>query len=154
VIGVLRDGREFATQEPPAPERPQPTLVDLPELVANTRRAGLPVNLTVLLDQGGTAPAPLSIAVYRIVQESLTNVLRHAPGTGADVTVRGGPGAGLTLAVVNPLPGTAPEEPSPGGGTGLTGIAERAGVLGGTVSIGPTEEGMFAVRAWLPWTAP
>jgi signal transduction histidine kinase len=154
VIGVLRDGREFAAQEPAAPERPQPTLVDLPELVANTRRAGLPVNLTVLLDQAGSAPAPLSIAVYRIVQESLTNVLRHAPGTGADVTVRGGPGVGLTLEVVNPLPATAPAEPSPGGGTGLTGIAERVGVLGGNVSIGPTEERMFAVRAWLPWAAP
>ena len=150
VIGVLRDGREFATQEPPVPERPQPTLVDLPELVANTRRAGLPVNLTVLLDGAGAAPAPLSIAVYRIVQESLTNVLRHAPGTGADVTVRGGPGAGITLEVVNPLAATA--EPSPGGGTGLTGIAERVGVLGGKVSFGPTEERMFAVRAWLPWT--
>jgi signal transduction histidine kinase len=152
VIGVLRDGREFATPEASAsPERAQPTLVDLPELVANTRRAGLPVNLTVLLDQAGTAPAPLGTAVYRIVQESLTNVLRHAPGTGADVTVRGGPGVGLTLEVVNPLPAAAPVEPSPGGGTGLTGIAERVGVLGGNVSIGPTAERVFAVRAWLPW---
>ncbi len=152
VIGVLRDGREFATPEASAsPERAQPTLVELPELVANTRRAGLPVNLTVLLDQAGTAPAPLGTAVYRIVQESLTNVLRHAPGTGADVTVRGGPGVGLTLEVVNPLPAAAPVEPSPGGGTGLTGIAERVGVLGGNVSIGPTAERVFAVRAWLPW---
>jgi len=58
------------------------------------------------------------------------------------------------LEVVNPLPATAPAEPSPGGGTGLTGIAERVGVLGGNVSIGPTEERMFAVRAWLPWAAP
>jgi signal transduction histidine kinase len=104
--------------------------------------------MTVLLDQAGTAPAPLGMAVYRVVQESLTNVLRHAPGAPADVTVRGGPGAGVTLEVVNPLI-TAP--PNPGAGTGLTGISERVTALGGNASVGPTPEGTFAVRAWLPW---
>jgi signal transduction histidine kinase len=144
VIGVLRDGRDFQL-----PGGPAQSLVDLPTLVASTREAGIPVNLTVLLDQAGAAPAPLGMAVYRIVQESLTNVLRHAPGTGAGVTVRGGPGAGVALEVVNWL--TAAPPPSPGSGSGLTGISERVTALGGTVAIGPTPEGTFAVRAWLPW---
>jgi signal transduction histidine kinase len=142
VIGVLRDGRDFQLSGP------APTLTDLPTLVAETRQAGVPVNVTVLLDQAGNAPAPLGMAVYRIVQESLTNVLRHAPGAPADVTVRGGPGAGVTLEVVNPL---VPAAPNPGTRTGLTGISERVTALGGTVSAGPTPEGTFAVRAWLPW---
>jgi signal transduction histidine kinase len=126
-------------------------LSDLPRLVADTRRAGIGVNLTVLLYSPATAPAPLGMAVFRIVQESLTNVLRHAPGAGADVSVRGGPGVGVTLEIVNPL---VPAEPSPGSGTGLTGISERANLLGGNVSAGPTAHGVFAVRAWLPWAAP
>lgn len=143
VIGVLRDGRDFQLSSGPAP-----TLTDLPTLVAETRQAGVPVNLTVLLDQAGSAPAPLGMAVYRIVQESLTNVLCHAPGAPADVTVRGGPGAGVTLEIVNPL---VPAAPNPGSGTGLTGISERVTALGGNASAGPTPEGTFAVRAWLPW---
>jgi signal transduction histidine kinase len=153
VIGVLRDGREFLTPDG-APSRPAPSLADLTTLVSETRQAGAPVNLMVLLDQASTAPAPLCLAVYRIVQESLTNVLRHAPGAAADVTVRGGPGAGVALEIVNPL---AVADPSPGSGsgsgsgTGLTGISERVTALGGTVSIGPTREHTFAVRAWLPW---
>lgn len=143
VIGVLRDGRDYHLASGPAP-----ALTDLPALVAETRKAGVPVNLTVLLDQAGSAPAPLAMAVYRVVQESLTNIVRHAPGAPADVTVRGGPGSGITLEVVNPLV-AAP--PNPGTGTGLTGISERATALGGNASAGPTPEGTFAVRAWLPW---
>jgi signal transduction histidine kinase len=143
VIGVLRDGRDYQLSSGPVP-----ALTDLPALVAETRQAGVPVNLTVMLDQVGSAPAPLAMAVYRVVQESLTNILRHAPGAPTDVTVRGGPGAGVTLEVVNPLV-TAP--PNPGAGTGLTGISERATALGGNASAGPTPEGTFAVRAWLPW---
>ncbi len=143
VIGILRDGRDFQLAAGPAP-----TLTDLPTLVAETRQAGVPVNVTVLLDQAGNAPAPLGMAVYRVVQESLTNVLRHAPGAPADVTVRGGPGAGVTLEIVNPL---VPTTPNPGTRSGLTGISERVTALSGNVSAGPTPEGTFAVRAWLPW---
>lgn len=142
VIGVLRDGRDFHLHGPP-------TLADLPTLVAQTRQAGVPVNLTVMLDQVSAAPEPLAMAVYRVVQESLTNVIRHAPGAPTDVTVRGGPGAGVTLEVVNPLVDGAP--PSPGSGTGLTGISERVTALGGRANIGPTQGGTFSVQAWLPW---
>lgn len=148
VIGVLRDGRDFQLNGP------APSLTDLPALVADTREAGVPVNLTVMLDQAAAAPPQLAMAVYRIVQESLTNVVRHAPGAPADVQIRGGPGAGVSLEVVNPVPppGTAP--PSPGSGTGLTGISERVTALGGKANIGPTTNGTFAVQAWLPWPLP
>ncbi|MGA6168231.1 sensor histidine kinase [Amycolatopsis magusensis] len=152
VIGVLRDGQGFADRErdPHSPDRPQPTLTDLPELIAGARQSGLPVNATIMLDEATTAPVQLGTTAYRIAQEALTNVLRHAPGSTADVTVRGGPGAGLSIEVVNPLPATAPE-PSPGSGTGLTGVSERVSLLGGNVSAGPTDERVFALRAWLPW---
>ena len=143
VIGVLRDGRDFQLHGP------APTLTDLPTLITETRQAGVPVNMTVLLDQATAAPPQLGMAVYRVVQESLTNVLRHAPGVPAEVTVRGGPGAGVTLEIANPLP-TAPTR-SPGSGSGLTGISERVTALGGKVNIGPTNNGAFVVQAWLPW---
>ncbi|WP_179956759.1 sensor histidine kinase [Amycolatopsis anabasis] len=152
VIGVLRDGQGFAEPDgdPRGPVRPQPTLSDIPELIANARRSGLAVNVTILIDEAAAAPAPLGTAAYRVLQESLTNVLRHAPGAAAEVFVRGGPGVGLALEVVNPL-GAGAAEPSPGSGTGLTGIGERVALLGGNVSAGPTDERMFALRAWLPW---
>ncbi|MGC7097051.1 sensor histidine kinase [Amycolatopsis lurida] len=152
VIGVLRDGQGFGEREagPQAPERPQPTLADLPELIAGARQSGLAASATIMLDQAAAAPVQLGTTVYRIVQEALTNVLRHAPGVPADVTVRGEPGVGLSIEVVNPLPSTTPE-PSPGSGTGLTGVSERVSLLGGNVSAGPTDERLFALRAWLPW---
>jgi signal transduction histidine kinase len=146
VIGVLRDGRDFQLHGP------VPTLTDLPALITDTREAGVPVNMTVLLDQATAAPPQLGMAVYRIVQESLTNILRHAPGAPAEVTVRGGPGAGVTLEIVNPLPPVPTR--SPGSGSGLTGISERVTALGGKVNIGPTNNGAFVVQAWLPWPPP
>lgn len=153
VIGVLRDGQGFGEDGAGGhhPEPPQPTLADIPELVANSRRSGLGVNVTILLDDAGGAPALLGTTAYRIVQESLTNVLKHTPGAAAEVSVRGGPGNGLTVEVVNPLPAAAVVGKAPGAGTGLTGIGERVTLIGGNVSAGPTDERTFAVRAWLPW---
>jgi signal transduction histidine kinase len=152
VIGVLRT-TGFADRAPGGPaEPPQPTLSDIPGLITGARQAGLAINVTVLLDQASAAPAPLGTAAYRILQEALTNVLRHAPGAPAEVSVRGGPGAGLTLEVVNALP--PHPVPSPGSGTGLTGVNERISVLGGTLTAGPADERTFVLRAWLPWAAP
>lgn len=153
VIGVLRDGQGFGEDGAGGhhPEPPQPTLADIPELVANSRRSGLGVNVTILLDDAGGAPALLGTTAYRIVQESLTNVLKHTPGAAAEVSVRGGPGNGLTVEVVNPLPAAAVVGKAPGAGAGLTGIGERVTLIGGNVSAGPTDERTFAVRAWLPW---
>ncbi|WP_329046352.1 histidine kinase [Amycolatopsis sp. NBC_01488] len=149
VIGVLR-GPGFADRPPGGPaEPPQPTLADIPDLVGGARQAGLAVNVTILLDQAAAAPATLGTAAYRILQEALTNVLRHAPGAPADVSVRGAPGAGLLIEVVNPL---APQPvPSPGSGTGLTGVNERISLLGGTLAAGPVDERTFVLRASLPW---
>ncbi|WP_406636481.1 sensor histidine kinase [Amycolatopsis sp. WGS_07] len=150
VIGVLRDGQGFEDrgERGPHPEPPQPTLADIPELIANARQAGLSANVTILIDDVGGAPALLGMTAYRIVQESLTNILKHAPGTTAEVSVRGGPGNGITVEVVNPVPAT---DAAGTGGAGLTGIGERVTMIGGNVSAGPTGEGTFAVRAWLPW---
>jgi signal transduction histidine kinase len=145
VIGVLRDGRDFHLSGP------APTLIDLPTLIGETRQAGVPVNLTVLVDQAVAAPPQLAMAVYRITQESLTNVLRHAPGAPVEVTIRGGPSVGVALDIANPLPPPGPVIQSPGSGSGLTGISERVTALGGKVNIGPTTNGMFVVQAWLPW---
>jgi signal transduction histidine kinase len=145
VIGVLRDGRDFQLNGP------APALTDLPMLVSETRQAGVPVNLTVMVDHAAAAPPQLATAVYRVTQESLTNILRHAPGAPAEVIVRGGPGFGVTLDVVNPMPPPGTVIRSPGSGSGLTGISERVTALGGKVNIGPTTNGFFAVQAWLPW---
>ncbi|MEU4253926.1 histidine kinase [Amycolatopsis sp. NPDC026612] len=154
VIGVLR-GSGFADRASDGvAEPPQPTLADLHDLITGARQAGLVVDVTILLDQASTAPAPLGTAAYRILQEALTNVLRHAPGAPAAVLVRGGPGAGLSVEVFNPLP--PHPVPSPGSGTGLTGVNERTTLLGGALTAGPVDERTFALRVWLPWvpTAP
>ncbi|GLY64555.1 two-component sensor histidine kinase [Amycolatopsis taiwanensis] len=150
VIGVLRGGGE-GTEGPRNGAARQPALNDLPNLVADSRKAGLVVDLTMLLEGADAAPPQLGTAAYRIVQEALTNVFRHAPGSPAAVSVRGGKESGLAIEVVNPLPAGPPAEPSPGSGTGLTGIGERVALLGGSVSAGPTDGGVFTLRVWLPW---
>lgn len=152
VLGVLRDGRELGGNADGdiAPVRPQPTLAELPELITSSKKSGLTVQTTVLLDDPANAPEQLGTACYRVVQESLTNVLRHAPDVPVDVTIRGGPDVGVSMDIVNRLP-EAPAETSSGSGSGLTGITERVAALDGTVSTGPTEHGTFEVIAWLPW---
>lgn len=153
VIGVLRVGHDPAGGNPHShrTEPAEPCLADLPDLISNSRRAGLALNVTMLLDDASSAPAPLGVAGYRIIQESLTNVLRHAPGMAAEVSVRGGPGVGLTIEVSNPLPDVDRATPHGGAGSGLTGVAERVAALGGNASAGPTDDDTFVVAAWLPW---
>ena len=135
----------------PDPERdlaPPPGIGGLPALVERIQAAGLPVHLTI---DGSPAnlPASIDLSAYRIVQEALTNTLRHA-GAGTETTVR------LTLHpdhvdVQVTDNGTGP--PAGQGathGNGLRGIAERVNLLGGTLSLGPGPGGGFAVRAHLP----
>src|SRR5690606_18429100 len=98
VIGVLR---EEPGQERPSTV-PQPTLADIPRLVAETRRSGANVDFEMLVDDADAAPGPLCRDAYRIVQEALTNVGKHARGTHARVRVTGAPGCGLHLSVRNP----------------------------------------------------
>ncbi|MFI6698296.1 sensor histidine kinase [Streptomyces sp. NPDC050509] len=146
IIGVLRapDGDET--------DRPQPTLVTLDELIAESRRAGMAVDLDNRVDDPAAVPAAVGRTAYRIAQEALTNARKHAPGTGSTVEVSGGPGDGLTVEVRNAAP-TGAVEKVPGSGQGLIGLTERAALAGGRFEHGPTGDGGFAVRAWLPWAA-
>lgn len=148
VIGVLR---EPAGDD--APERPQPTLGELPALADESRAAGAKVRLDVRIDDSAPLPAGAGRTAYRIVQEGLTNARKHAPGTAVRVTVEGAAGAGLTIDVRNPAPVGRPACAIPGTGTGLVGLGERATLAGGNLVHGRTSDGEFALSAWLPWPA-
>ncbi|MER6030780.1 histidine kinase [Streptomyces sp. NPDC001851] len=140
LIGILRDSG--GDLEPAA----TPTLDGLAALVEGARANGLDVRL----DAGhGRVPAPVELAAYRIVQESLTNALKHAaPGT-VRVSVRQADDT-LTVEVTSPYrPGDSPR--APGSGSGLTGMRERAKLLGGGFTAG-AGAGLWTVRATLPLT--
>lgn len=131
------------------PFEPQPGSVDLGTLVERFRSAGLPVRTAGLADTGLTElDANRQLAVYRVVQEALTNVLRHAPGTpDVDVAVRHDAGA-VEVLVTDGGP-TLPVDASPGSQRGLVGMRERAAAFGGHVEAGPYGRG-WRVRALLP----
>jgi signal transduction histidine kinase len=143
VVGVLRaDG---AAED----HGPQPTLERLDELVANVEAAGLPVTVEVT-GRPGPLPAGVELSAYRIVQEALSNAVRHAPGSSVRVELGYRP-AGLALGVVNG-PGRSRPAPSPGPGHGVLGMRERAAMLGGELTAGPLPDGGWAVTAVLPLT--
>jgi signal transduction histidine kinase len=149
VIGVLR---EEPGQAAPAPEAPQPTLTDIRRLVEETRLAGAQIDFEMQVRDAATAPSALGRDAYRIVQEALTNVGKHASGTRASVRVTGGPDGGLHVSVRNrePLhPSTGPA--MPGAGAGLLGLQERVDLAGGTLVHGPDGSGDFVVDAELQW---
>jgi signal transduction histidine kinase len=143
LLGVLRGadaGAELA---------PQPGMDGLEGLIAAVRGAGLAVHLRV---DGGPRPLPagVGLSAYRILQEALSNTLRHAPG--AEVTVEVGfePDR-LRLRVHNGPPPVRPDRPSPPRpGHGVLGMRERAAMLGGTLAAGPTSDGGYLVEAALP----
>lgn len=88
------------------------------------------------------------------MQEWLTNVRKHSPGTVAAARLEGGPGTGLTVEVRNPLPaGSEHAVPLPSAGTGLVGLLERVSLGGGHLEHGWTADGDFRLRATLPWPA-
>ncbi|TXL89615.1 histidine kinase [Streptomyces sp. IB2014 016-6] len=144
IIGVLRAPGDEG-------ERPQPTLVTLDALVAESRDAGMKVTLDSGVEDPAAVPSTTGRTAYRIAQEGLTNARKHAPGTGTTVLVSGGPGDGLTVEVRNEAP-VGPVPNVPGSGQGLIGLTERATLAGGRFEHGPTGDGGFAVRAWLPWS--
>ncbi|MFJ3584695.1 sensor histidine kinase [Streptomyces sp. NPDC090127] len=141
VLGVVR------AEDYEAPDAPQPTLADLEGLVANVREAGLDVEKTVT---GAVRELPqgVELSAYRIIQEALSNVLRHAPGAGAKVEVSYVLG-GIGLRIVNG-PARGLVKPSPGAGHGLTGMRERVTMLNGEMTAEPTEDGGFEVTAFVP----
>ncbi|MEU7742474.1 sensor histidine kinase [Nonomuraea sp. NPDC049158] len=141
VLGVLRD------QDGRTDTAPQPGLDRLDELVSNARAAGLTVGVELPDQPLGELPPAVGLSAYRIVQESLSNAMRHAPGATVTVAVARADDA-LRLHVTNG-PGAAPGGPE-GTAQGLVGMRERAALLGGTLEAGPIEGGGFQVAARLP----
>jgi signal transduction histidine kinase len=172
VIGVLRDD---GLPDLTAGSRPLPGINELPQLIEESRAAGMRVKVSGgvpdtadvadaadLADSPGLPDAPgfpaasgvpdlLGRTVYRVVQEGLTNVRKHAPGELARVTLGGGPGAGADVSVVSRLPAAPMTVPAvPGTGTGLIGLTERVELAGGRLEYG-ARAGEFRLHAWLPW---
>jgi signal transduction histidine kinase len=147
IVNVLRQSDEAeATQ-------PAPGLAMLDDLVATTKRAGLNTTLRV----AGTPQrltATVDLAAYRIIQESLTNTIRHAGPASATVSlIWGDDRLGLEISDTGrgaSANGGAPDATVPGAGHGLVGMRERAVAVGGTFAAGPSPDGGFAVRAELP----
>jgi signal transduction histidine kinase len=152
VIGVLRADQIGVDRSDQAPERPQPTLVDLPELVDQSRGVGMRVRLECQVAELAAVPAAIGRSAYRIVQEGLTNAHKHARDAEVSVAVHGTAGDGLTVEIRNPCPvGAAATAGIPGGGAGLIGLTERASLAGGRLEHGRTPAGDFRLWAWLPW---
>lgn len=120
---------------------------DIPDLVERVRGGGLQVALHL---DAGTLPASVSAAVYRVVQEGLTNVVRHSGSTAAEVVVERSDGELVTVVSDN---GTRRSPDSRGGGHGLTGLASRLELYGGTVRSAPTSEG-WRLEARIPLLEP
>jgi signal transduction histidine kinase len=141
LLGVLRDTDEETGLAP------QPGIGELDALAASVRAAGLPVNL-VIGGEHAAVPAAVDVSVYRIVQEALTNILKHAVPARADVTI-GCAAEAVTIEITDD--GTRkPGDQTPAGGHGLVGMRERVAIFGGELHVGPRLEGGFAVRARLP----
>jgi signal transduction histidine kinase len=148
VIGVLREesGNEQSSTVP------QPTLADIPRLVEETRRSGTRIDFEMQVDAAAAAPGHLGRDAYRIVQEALTNVSKHARGTHAHVRVAGAPSRGLRVCVRNPAAVGSHDRPAlPGSGTGLLGLQERVTLANGVLVHGLDACGDFVVEADLPW---
>jgi len=164
-VGLLRQ-----SGDPEAPMEPAPGLGILDQLVDGFRRAGLPVQVAVTgtppVQDGGTAgaapphqcatavagslPAGVDLTAYRVIQESLTNVHKHAgPGARAEVRITRSPDA-MEVTVLDNGPGRPAGGPA---GHGLIGMRERTAALGGTCEAGPGPDGGFRVHARLPLTA-
>jgi signal transduction histidine kinase len=131
----------------PAPLTPTPGLERIPELIESSRHAGADVSLRV---EGSPrpVPVPMAVAAYRIVQESLTNVIRYADPAVAEVTLGYGGDGRFWVEVVDE--GREKSEESPGARVGLVGMRERAEATGGTLEVGRRPQGGFCVRA--QWT--
>ncbi|HUN36759.1 MAG TPA: sensor histidine kinase [Trebonia sp.] len=145
ILDVMRHA-----DDPPDPTAPVPGLSRLDALAEGVRRSGVPVTVTV---QGEPRPLPAvtDLSAFRIIQEALTNTVRHAGPATARVTVRYGPGDLLHIEVTDDGQGADPATVGvPPKGHGLPGMRERATVAGGTIQIGPLPAGGFRVAAWFP----
>jgi signal transduction histidine kinase len=141
LLGLVRSG------EPTVTYAPTPGLADLPRLALEVADAGLPVDLDAA-DNTGNLPPGVELAAYRIVQEALTNALRHAHAHRA--TVRLDVRAGSVRVVVSD-DGSGHNDGRRSGGHGLVGMRERVAVYGGSLDVGPAPEGGFRVDATIPY---
>ena len=134
---------------------PQPTAAEVPALVAAAARSGSRVELDDRLSDGELAALDpvVSLAVYRVVQESLSNVSRHATGAETLVTLESARDA-VNVQVRNAKPAPAVATDPDSGGNGIRGMYERIALLGGTLEAGPTDDGGFVVRAMIPTDVP
>jgi signal transduction histidine kinase len=140
LLGILRDDEESVS-----PRAPAPTLSDVEALVGRVGEAGLPAGLTVTGERGAVPPG-IDLAAYRIVQEALTNCLKHSAATRASVEVDYSQDA---VAVEVTDDGRGPAR-GPSGGHGLAGMRERVAMYDGELSVGAGAQGGFRVRAVLP----
>jgi signal transduction histidine kinase len=171
LLGVLRLPAETAGQaqadQRRTPYLPQPTLADVHELLATVRAAGLPTALTVT-GQAFALPSSAQLTIYRMIQEALTNTLKHSPGASARISIAYSPGE-VELEIIDDgqdaAPGTATPAAMPGSaraqirtappaidavpGHGIAGMRERAAVFGGEVSAGPGSGGGWRVHTVL-----
>ena len=148
LLGLLRTDEATAYA-------PVPTLSDVPALVEQSRRAGLPVTFTGITGtMARTLPQGAELAAYRTVQEALTNALKHSPGAATTVTIHWGED-GLQLRVQNdPVSSTAAQHiarPVPGSGNGLRGMSERIALYHGVLTYGLQPDGGWLVEAALPY---
>lgn len=148
LLGLLRTDEAIAYA-------PVPTLNDVPALVEQSRRAGLPVTFTGITGtMARTLPQGAELAAYRTVQEALTNALKHSPGAATTVTIHWGKD-GLQLRVQNsPVSSAAAQHiarPVPGSGNGLRGMSERIALYHGTLTYGLQPDGGWLVEAALPY---
>ncbi|TYP86581.1 sensor histidine kinase [Blastococcus xanthinilyticus] len=141
VLGLLREDEGTPDDVAPAPD-----LRDLERLLADARGAGAQVSADVTGDLPGL-PALVSREAYRIVQEGLTNVIRHAPRAACRLEVRAGDDE-LRLRLVNTVPGALPAEDR--GGRGLVGVGERVRDLRGRLESGPGDDGCWRLQVQLP----
>jgi signal transduction histidine kinase len=147
VLGVLRsaDGSDDV-------EQPQPTLAQLPALLADSREAGTEVTLDTshLAEPLGQVPTTLSRNAFRVVQEALTNARKHAPSAPVRVVLAGGPGEELEVEVSNPI-GARGRHRAPVGGCRLTGLTERAVWRAAPSSTAHAPTAPSSWRRKLPW---
>jgi signal transduction histidine kinase len=147
LLGVLRRQDQDDRSGPVL--APQPSLANLDRLLGQAREGGVHVDARV---EGAARPLPATVdlAAYRIVQEALTNVMKHAPGARVHLLVSRGDRA-IDLVVVDDGPGAPP---NPSGGQGLIGMRERAALVSGHLTAGPALGGGFRVQAQLPVESP
>ena len=161
VLGMLRDPNTLFVDEN---ARPQPTLGQLRELLAQSRAVGTEVLLTMspgFEERLALLPESTSRHLYRVIQEALTNALRHAPGAEVELCLAGKPGRKVHVQLSNrvPLPADPgafpangePRASMPCSGLGLTGLQERVRLAGGELTVEQKDNGKFVLKAWLPW---